>query len=169
MRVGWWPRAAVAVVAAVAVAGCGAGAGEQPCTGIGSPSGISVDVEPPMAKRVEKATIRVCWDGNCEKPDLELRPSTSAAPASCTGDDPDDACMASAVPTGGKHGFAELSELPERTVTVRLVLRDGEDKLLLAEKLDVEPQVTYPNGRRCGKGGTQAQLVVTNDKVKQRG
>lgn len=128
---------------------------------IGSLVGIGLDVEPPLGKRVERATMRVCWDGKCQTPKLTLRPATTAAPAS-------SCCGASAAPTGGKHGFAEIPKLPKQEVRVDVVLYDDAGKRVLAQQVRVTPKATYPNGKDCGEGGPQAQLVVADGKLRER-
>jgi hypothetical protein len=64
------------------------------------------------------------------------------------------------IPTGGKHGFAELPGLPASPVRVTLTLDGGRP-----QTLEVRPAFLYPNGPNCGGGGPQAQLIVGPDGV----
>jgi hypothetical protein len=159
--------AALALGLAVLTAcGTGADAG-RPCTAIAARQGIGLDIPAPYGEKVAEARMTICWDGVCREPDLHLMPSTTAVPQGCV---PDGAvCAASASPDGGKHGFADLRELPATPVQVTVVLRDASGARLLGQKIEVKPHVTYPNGRECGQGDPQATLVVTNGKVTVRG
>ncbi|WP_253776013.1 hypothetical protein [Goodfellowiella coeruleoviolacea] len=153
--------------ALVALTACGSAveAGGQVCTEIATRVGISLDIAPPLADRVAAATMTVCWDGVCSTPLVELAPATTAGPASCAsgGTGPDVACAAEAVPTGGKHGFADLGNLPERAVRVRLTLTDTTGTTVVEQQVDTTPALEHPNGPGCPPGGPQAGLLVSGD------
>jgi hypothetical protein len=130
--------------------------------------GIALEIPAPYAGKVAEATMTICWNDACQEPEIHLAPSTKAVPQECTGDTPDAVCGASASPDGGKHGFADVTELPTTPVQVTVVLRDAGGGEVLDQKIDVTPRVTYPNGMGCGAGEPQAQLVVTDGKVTAR-
>jgi hypothetical protein len=148
---------AVLLVILFTLAGCGL-TGRQGCTLIGTPIGLGIDIEPPLAASVATATITVCWNGECRDAAAWLAPSSAAVSSTC------DAvvCAAQMSPTGGKHGFADVSGLPTATpvqVTVRLDSADG--GRLVDQTVQVTPTLAYPNGPNCGAGGPQARVVVT--------
>lgn len=150
-----------ALFALLLVAGCGASAGsggEQACTAIGTRVGIGVDIAagPPA----EAATLEACWGGSCRTYPVELFASTVATDTTCTGDGPDDVCSAEVKPTGGKHGFADIPDLPEQPVEVTLTVTGEGGERLAHRTLDVTPSPQYPNGPDCPPGGPQANLVV---------
>lgn len=148
---------------------CGTVGPEGACTEIGARVGVGLSIEAPDADRVSKATMKVCWNGACERHDLELYPSTSAAPATCSGTDPDHACGASAVQTGGKHAFADISDLPHKPVRVAVALYSESGKRLLRDQITVTPKLTYPNGKQCDRtGAPQALLVFRNGALHPR-
>lgn len=150
----------VAVVGVLLLAGC-ASAEQSVCTAIGAPAGIGVDVDVAVAQQVtDDATLRVSWGSRNIETDLTLTPSTEAVDQGCAGEDDSSACSATASPTGGKTGFADVPELPEEPVAVTLVLTelDGEPRVL--NHVQVTPAATYPNGPNCPVGGNQAQLMV---------
>ncbi|TDE39437.1 hypothetical protein [Actinomadura sp. 6K520] len=151
--------------ALLALTACGAeGAGAE-CTAIGSSPGMNVAVEPPGAARVASASLRVCWDGTCREPEIELRPSSTSVPMGCEGEEPDAVCGASASPDGGKTGFAMVEGLPKAPVRVTLTLRDTGGRTLVDRRLDVTPKATFPNGKGCGEGGPQVVLTVADGTV----
>ncbi|WP_207947008.1 hypothetical protein, partial [Actinomadura sp. 7K507] len=135
------------------------------CTAIGSPSGLGVDVRAPDASRVASASLRVCWNGVCQEPRIELRASSKSVPMDCEGDEPDAACGASASPDGGKTGFAQVQDLPKSPVQVTLTLSDAQGGTLVERRVDVTPEATFPNGEHCGEGGPQARLTVAGGAV----
>ncbi|WP_344598262.1 hypothetical protein [Actinomadura vinacea] len=135
---------------------------------IASRQGVGLDIRPPQAAKVAEATMKVCWNGTCQQPKIHLMDGGTSVPQGCTGDDSDDVCGASASPDGSKHGFAELDGLSTTPVQVTVILRDARGKRLLDQKVDVTPQATYPNGKRCGKGAPQAGLIVQDGKVTVR-
>lgn len=157
--------AALLVLAACGSAGHGA---ERPCTEIGAQPGLSVAVSAPDAERVESVSLRVCWDGTCREPRVELQPSSTAVPMGCDGAGPDAGCGASASPDGGKSGFAHVEGLPEALVRVTLTLRGAGGRTLLDERVDVTPKATFPNGPDCGEGAPQAGLTVAGGAVTVR-
>lgn len=130
------------------------------CTAIGTLTGVTVDIADP---EVAAAKIEVCWDGSCATPSLELYPSSRVAETTCTGTSPDDSCSARSEPTGGKHGFAELPELPAKPVTVTLTLLDQSGSYLLDRNIVLTPEMVYPNGPDCPAGGPQAGISVGAD------
>ncbi|MGP4027692.1 hypothetical protein [Actinomadura sp. 3N407] len=156
--------------ALLALAACGTGGlgAERPCTAIGSSPGLSVSVKAPDAARVASASLRVCWDGTCREPRIELRPSSTAVPMGCSGEGPDAVCGASVSPDGGKTGFAQVQDLPKRPVQVTLTLRDAQGRTLVDRRVDVTPKATFPNGEHCGEGGAQAALTVAHGTVTTR-
>lgn len=165
----WKAALAPAAVAAalLALAACGSDGGQR-CTAIGSPRGVSLDIRAPDAARVESASLKVCWNGTCRDPELELSPSSTTVPLGCDGDEPESACAASASPDGGKHGFANVEGLPKTPVQVTLKLRDARGRTVTARRVDLTPKATFPNGRHCGEGAPQAGLVVANGAVTVR-
>ncbi|WP_158842747.1 hypothetical protein [Saccharothrix deserti] len=131
-----------------------------PCTAIGTPVGVSVDVTHP---EVVSGTIEVCWDTSCATPALELHPSSKVASTTCTGTDPDDSCGARTEPTEGMTGFANLPELPARPVTATVRLLDQSGSVLVDRQIAVSPEMVYPNGPDCPAGGPQAGISVGSD------
>ncbi|GGP73257.1 hypothetical protein GCM10010185_53440 [Saccharothrix coeruleofusca] len=132
------------------------------CTGIGVPVGIGVDVALPD---VVAAEIEVCWDGACVRPPLELFPSSRVAGTTCAGTAPDDVCAARSEPSGGKHGFASVPELPAEPVVVTLRLSDQSGTRVLDERISLTPAMVLPNGPDCPSGGPQAGVSITSDGV----
>ncbi|MFD0686540.1 hypothetical protein [Actinomadura fibrosa] len=164
------PKALALPAALLALAACGSGTlgAERPCTAIGSAPGIGLSVRAPDAARVSSASLRVCWDGTCREPALELRPSSTAVPAGCDGDGPDAACGAVSSPDGGKTGFAQVTGLPKAPVRAVLVLRDARGRTVLDRRIDLTPKATFPNGPHCGEGGPQAALTVAGGRMTVR-
>ncbi|WP_433270459.1 hypothetical protein ACQPZF_09835 [Actinosynnema sp. CS-041913] len=143
------------------VTACGADAGQgRSCTAIGTLVGVSLDVGLTTA---ETGTIEVCWDGRCTTPALDLFPSSRAAGGTCAGTAPTDVCGASAVPTGGKHAYVAIPDLPDRPVTVRLRLADRAGTAVVDHELSATPAMSYPNGPDCGGGGPQLVVSVGAD------
>ncbi|RAY13849.1 hypothetical protein DPM19_19135 [Actinomadura craniellae] len=153
---------------AFALAGCGSGvqSGGKACTAIGGLTGIGLDVAPSLAAGVERASLRVCWDGACHTPELRLDPATSAAPQTCTGTGPDDTCGASVVRTGGLTGFAMVPDLPKRPVQVTLKLHGSGPEPALDRSLTVTPRGSFPNGPDCGEQGVQARLTAEDGRLR---
>ncbi|SDC44084.1 hypothetical protein [Actinokineospora iranica] len=142
-----------------ALLGCGSspGAGDPPCTAIGSPAAISLDISPETAPAISAATppptgqLTACWGGECRTAQLDLRAATSAGATTCV----DENCSAQMTPTGGLAGFVELPDLPKDTpVAVTLALGGAE------HRVEVVPRATFPNGPECGEGGPQARLTL---------
>ncbi|TMR14911.1 hypothetical protein ETD86_28105 [Nonomuraea turkmeniaca] len=146
-----WPALACALLA-----GCSA---DRDCTAIGTPVGLSVHVNGPLAGRATAVSMEVCWDGACKPAHVELMPSTRPGKESCSG----DTCSVTAVPDGGKHAFGDVPGLPDRPVRVRLALLDAEGAPVLDRMLDLTPRLRYPNGPACGAGGPNAVLTVEGD------
>ena len=157
-------RAGALCIALLALAACGTGRGAE-CTLLGSSPGVRVDVKAPDASRVASASLRVCWNGVCHEPEIELRTSTTMVPMDCDGDEPDAACGASASPDGGKTGFALVEGLPKTPVRVTLTLSDAQGRTVVEESVDATPKATFPNGRDCGEGPPQAELTVAGRTV----
>lgn len=155
----------IALLLVISACGMSAGSGEQACTEIGTPVGIGLEIEAPLAAKVTKATVEACWDGTCRTSELELFPSTAPAHTTCVG----DVCSADMKPTGGKNGFADLAGLPETPVKITLELT-GSGGTVLQRTLEVTPRMQFPNGPDCPGGGPQAQLTVSGDgKVTAKG
>lgn len=159
-------RIATLAFAALALAGCGTTGltNGRECTAIGTPRGIGLTVEPPLAAKATDATVKTCWNGVCRTARTELRDSTTAVPQGCA-DGPDGACAATASPTGAKNGFADVNDLPESPVQVTLTLRDAQGESVLKQQITTTPQAVYANGPHCGKGGPQVSLVAANGRV----
>ncbi|WP_188187434.1 hypothetical protein [Nonomuraea sp. SYSU D8015] len=155
-------RLAWLAVAGALITGCSP---DAPCTLIGTPVGVSVNVKGPPAGRAAATSMEVCWDGACKTARAELMPSTRPGKETCSG----DTCSMSAVPDGGKHAFGDVPGLPDRPVRVRLTLLDAEGEPVLERTLDVTPRLRYPNGPECGAGGPQAVLTVEGDGVVREG
>jgi hypothetical protein len=152
-----WPLGVLLLATACGAINVGGGMG---CTAIGTRTGVSVDVEHPD---VVSGAIEVCWDGFCATPALELHPSSRVVETTCTGTSPDDSCSARSEPTGGKHGFADLPELPAKPVTARLTLLDQSGSSLVDRHIGLTPEMVYPNGPDCPSGGPQAGISVGAD------
>jgi hypothetical protein len=155
------------VLAAVAtLAACGDGSplgGGRACTGIGTPVGVSVDIDSGYAAKVGAAKLQVCWDGTCRTSNVELSPSSRGSALPCTGTGPTAVCGAQAVPTGGKNGFATVTDLPVKPVDATLTLTDPAGAPLAERALRITPKLLYPNGPDCGSGGPQTGLTVSPD------
>ncbi|WP_370946179.1 hypothetical protein AB5J62_00870 [Amycolatopsis sp. cg5] len=151
-----WGVPAVALVL-VTVTACGAvGSGGGPeCTAIGASTGIGVDLAPEVAAAITGGQMEVCWNGDCHTKELTLSPSTKAGPTTCTNA---DVCSAQAVPTGGKHGFADLPGLPAAEVKVTVGFDGGPTRTV-----HLIPKMLFPNGPDCGGQGPQGQLELVAD------
>lgn len=166
--VGWWRQArlwpSLALLAA-ATTGCyGSAPFTRGCTEIGSPAGVAVTVEREvvaagMAADRMGLTLRICQTDCASRP-VELSPGMVTAGQTCTSDDPDGSCSASASPDGTMIGFVDLPTLTAGSVRIDGRLASGESTTKLAEvTLTAEP--TYPNGPDCPSGGPQAAVRVT--------
>lgn len=153
-------RKLVVLGALLLTAACGDVGAGRPCTAIGALVGLGVDVK---LTTVETGAIEVCWDGKCVTPELHLSPSSKTVGETCTGDSPDSVCGASAVPTGGKHAYVPVPDLPAKPVTVTLKLADKAGKTVVDQQITVTPKMVEPNGPGCGTGGPQAGVVVAPD------
>lgn len=132
----------------LAAAGCGAEPA-VPCTMIGTPVGIGLSIPQPAG--ITRATLDACWGGRCVTRQVGLFPESAAGATTCSG----GVCGASAVPTGGLHGFADVPGLPAEPVRVTVRFDDGKP-----HGVEVTPSFSEPNGPACGKAGPQAQLLV---------
>nr|WP_055505805.1 hypothetical protein [Nonomuraea pusilla] len=147
---------AAALAGAALLSGCRQ---DLACTAIGTPVGVALTVEPPIAARARTADLSVCWDDSCRTPPMDLLPATRAGAQTCAG----DSCSVPVEPTGGKHGFAAVEGLPKRPVRVRLVLRDAASRPVLDRTVQVTPRGRFPNGPECGEGGPNVDLTVEPD------
>ncbi|TVT51973.1 hypothetical protein FNH05_13755 [Amycolatopsis rhizosphaerae] len=143
----------LALLALATATACGtqAGSGEShACTAIATRVGVGVEVAPAVATVTTSLTLTACWNGTCHDYPVPLEPGTTAAGATCIGPKPSDACLAQPRETGGKHGFAEIPDLPAAPVEVTLA----------GTRLTVTPVLSYPNGPGCGPGGPQTSVMV---------
>lgn len=143
------------------LAGCVGCSGAAECTAIGMPAGIGVDVASGLPAHT--AEVEVCREGRCETMAVELRPATEAVDDGCEGEGPDAVCSAHVRETGGTTGFADLPDLPDRPVEVRLVVSDLAGETLATGTVRATPQWGSPNGPGCGAGGPQLHLDVAAD------
>ncbi|MEU7897774.1 hypothetical protein AB0B45_33555 [Nonomuraea sp. NPDC049152] len=141
-----------------ALSGCAA---EQACTLIGTPVGISVRVDAPLADRVSAAELTACWNGSCRTAEVELHPAGGVARQTCEG----EACTAEIEPTGGKQGFGDVAGLPKAPVRVALRLKGQGGEAVVERELTVTPVGSFPNGPNCGEGGPQAAIAVSGSGV----
>lgn len=155
------------LAALVTLTGCGLQPG-KPCTAVAARVGVGVQVEPPLADRVNYATLRMCWDGSCQTLTMALDRVTQADSQGCSGTDPDDVCHARAVPTGSLAGFADMSKLPKKPVQVTVVLRGTSEDQVFDQRITVTPKGVFPNGPDCGEGGPQAHLLVVGGRLHER-
>jgi hypothetical protein len=154
-----WPVLALSVAA---LSACDWGG--QLCTTMAARQGIGFAIRAPDAAKVAEAEMKLCWNGTCREPEIDLHASTEAIPEGCSG----GACSVRYSPDGGKHGFADVRDLPTTPIEVTLVLRDPGGATLLDRTFSVTPHVTYPNGPDCGPGSPQANLLVQDGKVTVR-
>jgi hypothetical protein len=151
--------AAVAVTAALTV-GCSASTGPtRACTEIGSPAGISVTVVRDVVVPGMELTLRICQTA-CVERRVDLSPGSVTTGQTCTSDDPDGSCSASASPDGTMIGFVDVPALSVGEVRVGGELRAGSSTTEFDE-LTVRAEPTYPNGPDCPAGGPQASVQVT--------
>ncbi|MFD1934141.1 hypothetical protein ACFSKW_21985 [Nonomuraea mangrovi] len=137
-----------------ALSGCAA---ERACTLIGTPVGIAVRVDAPLAGRVSAAELTACWDGSCRTAKVELHPAGGVARQTCEG----EACTAEVEPTGGKQGFVDVAGLPKARVRATLRLTGPTGEAVVERELTVTPKGAFPNGPDCGEGGPQASIAVS--------
>lgn len=126
--------------------------GDHVCTMIGTPKGISVDVDPLVAAQVTDATMITCWDGVCRPHRMELREWEGVRHVR--------------PPTSGPSpmpGFVTIDDLPTKPVVVNLVFKDWQGDTLFNEQITITPELSYPNGPHCGAGGPQAHVIVHAD------
>ncbi|OAH11156.1 hypothetical protein [Streptomyces jeddahensis] len=163
------PLAALALLTA-----CVPFAGDtHPCTLIGAPAGIRVEVHPELANRVVDATLTACWDGTCRTRTLPLRETWSEQPVT-----PGNPVMTTESATAAESPaartsptpervvrpvFAGIRDLPRKPIRVTLVFKNPRGATVLDRQISVTPQPTYPNGRNCSPGGHQARLTVTGE------
>lgn len=153
----------VLAFALLAATGCGTAGAAAPggaCTEMGARVGIAVDVAAPLAAKARHATLEVCWNGTCQTKRVELFPATRAGDTTCAGDQPGDVCSAPAHVTGGRHGFADLPDLPELPVSAAFTLTGSDGGTITEQRVEITPKLVYPNGPDCPPGGPQAGLVV---------
>jgi hypothetical protein len=157
---------ASALVALSVLAACGSPArsGAQ-CSLVGGRTGVRLEIRPPLAAEVGRATMKVCHDGACRTSAVPLDPSTTTRPGGCA----DGVCSGEAVRTGGRQGFAEVPGLPKKPVTVTVVLRDDSGDRVLDRTLTVTPKGVFPNGPRCGEAGRQAGVVAADGRLTASG
>ncbi|HJQ45006.1 MAG TPA: hypothetical protein VJ870_01615 [Amycolatopsis sp.] len=144
--------AVLAVLLLVTACGARPGAGQH-CTAIGAPAGIAIEVAPPVAS-MTSLTLDVCWNGSCHAYPVPLAASTTPAEQTCTG----AMCAVPLRQTGGRHGFADIPDLP--TIPVEVTVS--------GHTADVTPRLQYPNGPDCGAGGAQAGLVLDETGLRAR-
>lgn len=157
-----WVRWGVGLAVATLAYGCASTQTPVACTEIGSPVGISVvvdrDVVAAAAAR-PTLTLRICQP-DCVERTVELQPGSVTVGQTCTADDPDGTCSASASPDGTLVGFADLASLTAGEVKISGELRTGAGSTKLAEAT-VTATDTHPNGPDCPAGGPQALVHVT--------
>jgi hypothetical protein len=160
----WHTTGAVALAVLGALAACGSspGSGTQ-CTDVGAPTGVGLEVRPPFAARVARATMTVCHDGSCRTSKVRLDASTTTRSDGCSG----DTCSASAVRTGGRHGFADVPGLSKSPAKVTVELRGPSGDRVLDRTVTVTPKGVFPNGPRCGEAGRQASVVVADGELRE--
>jgi hypothetical protein len=109
--------------------------------------------------------MTVCHDGSCRTSEVRLDPSTTTRPGGCTG----GVCSASAVRTGGRHGFADVPGLAKSPAKVTVELRGASGDRVLDRTVTVTPKGVFPNGPRCGETGRQASVVVADGEFRAGG
>jgi hypothetical protein len=168
----------LALLAALSLlTGCGLGwfGRGQECPAIGYRQGVGLEIEPPFAKGVASAELKVCWDGECHEADVVLNETRDTISTPCEGegsDDSDAACGATAgPPNGGQYGFVDISELPGKPVRVTVVLRSAAGEVVLDKQVTVTPKAPQADDSGCdgGAGRFQAGLVVSDGQVRERG
>ncbi|MCW4465000.1 hypothetical protein OK351_05720 [Glutamicibacter sp. MNS18] len=157
------PRRALAGSALLLICACSAE--PAPCTEIGVPSGIGLEIPAAQAREVAGAGLRVCWDSTCQDTEPDLVPSTRAGDETCAGTMPGDSCSVRMVPTGALHGFADLPGLPEAPVQVRVSLHDATGATLFDREISVVPQRVHPNGPHCPGDGLQTTVIAEGNQL----
>lgn len=151
---------ACAVLGVLSLVGCASHESTN-CTEIGAPAGIGIEIDASIAQEItDEASLLVSWESTNIDAIAPLYPSTEAVDEGCSGDGQEDSCSATMVPTGGKSGFADIPDLPERSVDVTITLTGLDGELYLSGEIQLTPEPTYPNGPDCPAGGNQAQLFV---------
>ncbi len=104
------------------------------CTDMGSPSGITIRVDPALVPKIDTGAFEVCWDGDCRTYPIAFnnQPET----------------------------FADTPGLPTSEVEVTVRLADRSGKEVLERTLAVTPVLTYPNGRSCEPDGARVLLLA---------
>lgn len=123
---------------------------------MGARTGIGVDIDAAVAGGVNAAELTVCWDNACRTSPINLFPSTRTVTEGCE----EGVCSARQVPTGGKHGFVDIRDLPVNPVDVTLSMTDLRGSKVVAQTLSLTPKPSYPNGPDCGAGGPAAGITV---------
>ncbi|WP_051065454.1 hypothetical protein [Nocardiopsis potens] len=159
-----WALRAGALLLLGAVAGCAAAGGDRTCTAMGVPVGVALDIAPEDAAGVRAAEMEVCWDGECREPGIELSDSSESVDQGCEG----GVCSAESVPTGGKHAFASVEDLPEAPVGVRVRLLGDDGEELFDETVTATPEMLEANGPGCGEGGPQAGVEIEDGALRER-
>ncbi|GAA4003526.1 hypothetical protein GCM10022247_25520 [Allokutzneria multivorans] len=144
----------LAGVALLAACGDGGAAGSA-CPALAARSGLGIDIEPPLAAKVAKASV----NGK----DVHLDDSTKAVPTPCDSKDPNGACGASMVPTGGKNGFLDMADLKLAPMKVSVRLTDAAGAVVVEKDIEVTPKQVFPHGPECGGGQPQAGVIVAAD------
>jgi hypothetical protein len=144
------------VLAGIALlASCGERAPAAVCPDVAARSGISIDIEPPLAAKVAKAFL----NGR----DVHLDESTRAVPSNCEGGKPEDSCSATMVPTGGKNGFLDMVDLKPEPTRVSVRLTDAAGQVIVDKDIEVIPREVLPGAPECGGGQPQAGVIVAAD------
>jgi hypothetical protein len=164
MRTHLMSGAALVALSVLAACGSPARSGAE-CSLVGGRTGVRLDIRPPLAAKVGRATMKVCHDGACRTSAVRLDPATTTRPGGCA----DGVCSGEAVRTGGQQGFTEVPDLPKKPVTVTVVLRDASGGRVLDRTLAVTPKGVYPNGPRCGEAGRQAGVVAAGGRLTASG
>ena len=158
----WRQTGALSVLAVAFLVGCSAtGAGTRACTELGSPAGVTVTVTRDVAVTGPRLTLRVCQD-TCVQQRVDLRPGSVTVGATCSSEDPDGSCSASASPDGTLVGFVDLPQLSAGPVRISGDLVGSRGRTRLAE-ITVTAAATHPNGASCPAGGPQATVRATAD------
>ncbi|MDN3357948.1 hypothetical protein [Actinomadura sp. DC4] len=154
---------ALALLALIPACGSAAGSGSE-CSLVGGRTGVGLEVRPPLAAGVARASMRICRGDACRTSAVRLDPSTTTRPGGCSG----GTCSGTAVRTGGVQGFVDVPGLPKAPVTVTVVLRDASGGRVLDRTLTVTPKGVFPNGPRCGEAGRQTGVVAAGGRLTER-
>lgn len=139
------------LLAAALITGCAPE--PRACGLVAAVPGVGLTIEAPLASRVTRASMEVCWDGACRSSPLVLTPVRPSGAAVCAG----ESCPAAMV---AAQGFAGMPGLPKRPVRVRVTLAGAGDDELFDESLDVTPRGSFPNGPGCGESGPAARIAA---------